>query len=336
MKYPTISVITPTYNSSKTIELCLESIRNQNYPQDKIEIIIIDGGSKDKTLEIVKKFKVKIIKTDPKKQNVEYNKSTGIKHAKNELLFMIDHDNILQSKSLINKMVQPLINDREIVGVETLRYTYDSKFTLLDRYFALFAVTDPLAFYLGKADRLSYLYDKYYQKYKSVDKGEYIQVKFTKDIPTIGANGFLVRRKLLVENAMVDIHNYFPIDVNVDLIKNGFNKYAFIKDSITHLAGHGNVLYYLKRRMLFVKQYYFKNIEQTGTRRYSVFERKDLARLIFFILISTTFIIPTIHSIKGFIRIHDLAWFVHPFMCFGFVIIYGYVILENQKKKHIR
>ena len=339
MKYFKISVIIPTFNSQKTIEQALKSIRLQNYPQDKIEIIIIDGGSTDETKKIVKKYNVRLLITDPKKQNVEYNKSVGIKQAKGELLLMIDHDNILPHKDLLKKMVLPFIEDKEMVGVETLRYHYDKSLSMLDRYFALFAVTDPLAFYLRKADRLSFIYEDYYKKYNPIDKGKYYLVKFDKNnIPTIGANGFLVNRKILIENANISPEKYFPIDVNVDLIRKGFNTYAFIKDSITHVAGHGNVGFYLKRRMMFMKQYYLSenNISLQNARRYSVYERKDLLGLIYFILISLTLIVPFIDSIRGFVKIRDSAWFIHPILCFGFVIMYGYVILDHQASAYIK
>lgn len=331
-EYPSISVVVPTFNSEKTIELCLESIREQNYPQKKIEIIIADGGSTDKTLQAVKKFNTKLIKVDPKKQNVEFNKSMGIKKAKGELILMMDHDNILQSNNLLAKMVKPFLEIKELVGVETLRYHWSRNLTLLDRYFALFAVTDPLAYYLGKADRLSYIYDSYYKKYYPKDLGDYYLVKFNKNnIPTIGANGFMVKRKLLIDNADIRPGNYFPIDVNVDLIKKGFKTYAFIKDSITHIAGHGNIIYYLKRRMVFVKQFYLSDESSTQhKRRYSVYQKGDFLKLIFFILISITFIIPLIDSIRGFVKVRDVAWFIHPIICVGFVLMYGYVIIEHQ------
>jgi Glycosyltransferases involved in cell wall biogenesis len=52
------SILTPTYNSSETLEDCLQSIHSQTYPL--IEHIIIDGGSTDGTVEVVKKFGLKI------------------------------------------------------------------------------------------------------------------------------------------------------------------------------------------------------------------------------------------------------------------------------------
>lgn len=335
MKLPTISVITPTYNSSKTISECLRSVRTQNYPQSKIEIILTDGGSKDSTQKIVKKYKVKWISVDPKKQNVEYNKSIGIKVAKGDLLLMIDHDNILQNKNTLLEMIRPFVDYPKMVGVETYRYHYSKKMTLLDRYFALFGVTDPLAYYLGKADRMSYLTDGYDPKYDPKDTGSYYVVEFKRNkISTIGANGFLIKRKILIKNADLRPGRYFPIDVNVDLIKKGHNMYAFTKGTITHLCGHGSVLYYLERRMLFVRQYYLSenNVHIQKARRYSVYEKKDFRKLLLFIVIGLTIVKPLFDSTRGYLKVRDFAWFLHPMMCFSFVIMYGYVILEHKIK----
>lgn len=334
-KFPSISVVIPTFNSEATLESCISSIRKQDYPQGKIDIILADGGSRDKTYEIAKKYRARVIKVNPKKQNVELNKSIGIKNAKGEILFMLDHDNILTTKNLMSRMITPFLENKDVVGVETLRYHYDPKETLLDRYFALFGVNDPLAYYMGKADRMPYFINGYEKKYNPIDMGKYYTVNFYPGkIPTIGANGFMVRRKILIKNADIRPGRYFPIDVNVDLIRKGFNKYAFTKDSIYHLSGRSGVVQYLKRRILFMKQYYLSKdtILQKKVRRYSLYEEKDFLRLMYFIVISVTFVVPLFDSIKGYLRIKDLAWFMNPVMCFGFVLMYGYAVIVHQFK----
>jgi len=60
MTYPVVSVIVTTRNEEHNIANCLESIKAQTYPQDKIEIIVVDNNSLDKTKEIALKYTNKI------------------------------------------------------------------------------------------------------------------------------------------------------------------------------------------------------------------------------------------------------------------------------------
>ncbi|MEK7060620.1 MAG: glycosyltransferase family 2 protein [Patescibacteria group bacterium] len=330
---PTISIVTATYNSIRTIERCLQSIRTQHYPQQNIEIIVVDGGSIDATLTIAKKYNARIYTIDPKKQNAEYNKSIGIKNAKNELLAMIDHDNVLPHARWLSKIVRPFVENKNIVGVETLRYQYDKKEGLLDRYFALFGTGDPFVWYLGRSDRLSYMFDRYNLAGEIVFDGDYYIVRFSVDrIPTIGANGFIVRRETLMNNAQATPGKYFDMDVNVDLITKGFDTYAFVDDAILHLTGYGNIWSYLKRRMLFMNQYHLgeKSLERKRVRRYEIFTKKELWRLVLAIFYCVTLVVPFYDSCRGCLKIRDRAWFLHPLMGVGFVFIYSWVIIRHQ------
>ncbi|OGG11003.1 hypothetical protein A3J20_01345 [Candidatus Gottesmanbacteria bacterium RIFCSPLOWO2_02_FULL_42_29] len=333
MKYPSLSIVIAAYNSGRIIGDCLESVKNQTYPKSKIEIIVSDGGSKDQTLKIAKSYGAGIIQVKGS-QGAEINRARGVKQAKNELLLLIDHDNILPYKSWLQDMVEPLLKDSQIVAVETLRYHYDPKSTLLDRYFSLLGISDPLPYYLGKADRSSYASAVYEGPGKVIDCGTYYQVEFDSNkIPTLGANGFIIRRKLLMQHAKTDPEHFFHIDVNVDLIRKGFRRYAFVKNSIIHQTHHMDFWHYLKRRKLFMEKYYFTDFSK---RRYSVYEKKDAARLIYFIIISLTIIKPLYDSVKGYLKVRDPAWFLHPLMCFGMVVVYGYTIFKWQTDRFLK
>jgi glycosyltransferase involved in cell wall biosynthesis len=80
-------VIIPTFNSGKTLERCLKSIRSQNYK--KIEIIIVDALSRDETQKIAEKFADKIFLLAHERS---YGRNFGAKQAKGHFLLFVDSD----------------------------------------------------------------------------------------------------------------------------------------------------------------------------------------------------------------------------------------------------
>ena len=146
----------------------------------------------------------------------------------------------------------------------------------------------------------------------------------------MGANGALVRRKLLLKEAKADLKHFFHIDVQVDLIRKGFNTYAMIKDTIIHLTNN-KLFTFLMRRKYYIEKYHFQDF---SLRRFSVYEPgKDRLNLIKYVLLSVTIIVPLFDAIRGFIKIRDVAWFVHPLMCLGMLVVYGVPTLKEEAKR---
>ena len=89
-----ISIIIPALNEEKYLSLLLESIKRQSFSD--YEIILADAGSKDKTLEIAKKYGCIVVSGGlPAK-----GRNEGAKAAKGEVLFFLDADEILPDNSL--------------------------------------------------------------------------------------------------------------------------------------------------------------------------------------------------------------------------------------------
>lgn len=106
IKYaPLVSIITVVYNGEKYLQQTIESVVNQAY--ENIEYIIIDGGSTDKTLEIIKKYEhyISLWKSEP--DNGLYDAmNKGISLAKGELIGMINSDDWYEPEA-----VETIVNE---------------------------------------------------------------------------------------------------------------------------------------------------------------------------------------------------------------------------------
>lgn len=89
-KQPKITIITPTYNQANYIERTIESILNQNYPN--IEYIVMDGGSTDGTIDILKSYGDRIIWSSKKDKGQADAINKGLKIATGEICAYINSD----------------------------------------------------------------------------------------------------------------------------------------------------------------------------------------------------------------------------------------------------
>ena len=98
---PKISIITVVLNNDKQIKRCIKSVINQNYPKKKIEYIIIDGGSTDTTVSIIKKFQKKIAYWNSKKDSGLYDAmNKGIKKSSGDIIGILNSDDYYNKNAL--------------------------------------------------------------------------------------------------------------------------------------------------------------------------------------------------------------------------------------------
>jgi glycosyltransferase involved in cell wall biosynthesis len=100
MNQPLISVVIVTYNAGTTLEDTLNSIFEQTYPN--IELVIIDGGSKDGTLKIIESHSSKIAYFISEKDNGVYDAmNKGITAAKGEWILFLGADDLLYTPHIL-------------------------------------------------------------------------------------------------------------------------------------------------------------------------------------------------------------------------------------------
>jgi len=318
---PTLSIIIPTLNAEKPLSECLKRIATQNYPKNKVEIIIADGGSTDKTREIAKRYGAKIVEN--KLKTAEAGKAAGVKCARNEIIVLIDSDNYLPTKDWFVKMVEPF-SDEEIIGSEPLEYTYRKNDGYITRYCALIGMNDPICMYLGNYDRHNYLTERWTGlDIKSEDKGGYLKLTLKKyEVPTIGANGTMIRRGLLSK-----VGDYlFDIDEIHELISKRKNKFAKVKIGIIHVFS-GTVSTFIRKQKRRIKDYAYYN--KMGVRKYPWSRLNKIGMLRF--MVFSFFWLPTfIESLIGYYKKPDKAWFFHPLACWLTLWVYSTSIISQK------
>lgn len=333
-KLPTISIVTASYDGAiNTLTKCLSIVRKQNYPQNKIEIILGHGGEKKVIDPIAKEYRAKYVIIPPKKQNAEYNRGVAFNKAKNELVLILDHDNYMPTRNFLREYVQPFLDNEDVVAAESCYYHYSKDMSLMDRYFALIGALDPMVYYFGKTDRMRWGQKEWNLLGKVKEYKRYYIVKFDtnpRNIPTVGTNGCIMRRKIIFEHADIRPNHHYPIDVMTDVIKKGFTTFAFTKNSLIHETGSRGLVSFLRRRLQFMTSYHFEDLKK---RRYSVYMPGDHWKVVKFSIYAVTFIKPVYDSIRGFIKYPDIAWILHPIMCFGIFCVYTYGTISSFVKR---
>jgi len=102
-----VSVIIPTYNNERTIGLVIEALKNQKISKDMMEVIIIDDGSKDSTIEICESHGINVIKNN-KNKGLSYTLNRGITLSKHEIVVTLHGDTIPLSENWLSELIDPL------------------------------------------------------------------------------------------------------------------------------------------------------------------------------------------------------------------------------------
>jgi cellulose synthase/poly-beta-1,6-N-acetylglucosamine synthase-like glycosyltransferase len=118
---PTISIIIPAKNEEKVIGRCLDAFLKLDYPKKKIEIIVVEDGSRDRTAQICNEYARRyrgLIKFfhKPTSNGKSSALNFGLKHAKGELIGVFDADSVPESDIL--KRVAKYFNDLRVIALQ--------------------------------------------------------------------------------------------------------------------------------------------------------------------------------------------------------------------------
>ncbi|MFA5020176.1 MAG: glycosyltransferase [Candidatus Pacearchaeota archaeon] len=327
-KLPKISIVTCTYNGDRVIGKYFEHIFAQDYPKDKIELILADGGSKDKTLEIIEKYRKKYPKivrfmVNPKQFSIGrgYGMDLATQKAKGEVIVQLDQDNILVQKDWLTNMVKILIENPEIDGVQS-RLFIPEKASITDKYVNAIGIEDPyaIAYSLNAQIALNPKQFPYNKKGKF-----YIYTVNTKKFYYAGDNGFVIRKSSFRESGgySQDIDNFMRMAKSNRKYKIAVPKNIRLYHQTTTSLGH-----MIGKRVYYVGHYLLKNF---GERDFYWFHpsKNSFGQNMRFILAvgyNLAFFPALFKGISMAIKERKSYWLVHPIAVFAITASYIYAL----------
>lgn len=249
MKSPLVSIILPCYNAEKYLKYALDSIINQDYKN--LEILCIDDGSSDGTLNILKESQLKderiIIIQNEENKGLIYTLNKALTLVKGEYFARMDADDY-SMQNRISIQIDYLSNNPEIDIVSTgYQYFYNNgkkgkyvppiaeKFQSL-KFLSLFCTPLAHATIIGRSSIIKntkYYYDIHFQHAEDFELFSRLAWENVK-IATINKNLYLVR---LHSDSVSVKFNTVQHQSNIDIVKRNLNQFYgnnFQADDVTY------------------------------------------------------------------------------------------------------
>jgi len=124
MSQPAVSIIVPVYNVELYIRKCIESIYRQGLDDGSFEVIIVNDGSQDQSMEAISDIIEQhnnIIVINQENQGLSVARNNGIKMAKGEYVFMPDPDDLLVDNSLAYLVGKAILSKADLVVADHFR-----------------------------------------------------------------------------------------------------------------------------------------------------------------------------------------------------------------------
>lgn len=328
MKNPVVSIIMPTYNSEKTIEIALNSIKKQTC-FDKIEILVIDGNSDDKTVEIAKKYNARILRND--KRLPEFAKVIGLKEAKGKYVVRQDSDEELVDANQIQRRIEYFENYSNVKALVCNKFYGIKERGISSTYSSIYG--DPFsAFIYRTKESITKTFKKNIVKTKND-----IVLKFNaQDNMPIGDSGTTMFDLNWIKS---NIDNWNTIEVSNTLFYRICKKTGYcgvIDDDLVIHHANGKFKNYLGKLKFRVINNLFYSSDSGFSNRESLGNNMLKYRKYLFVLYSATVVLPLFTSIKYTIRHKDITMmlhFVYVYYTIFQIIYYIFIKIIGMKPK---
>lgn len=148
MTQPVVSILMPTLNSERTIELCLTAIRRQTLGRDAVEILIADGGSTDRTREIAKQHGAIVLENE--RVLPEFGLSVALAAARGSYGVFVGSDEVMTNEAALATKVRLMEENPKVHNVTHAGLRTPDGYPPISDYLNRFG--DPFSFFMHRLD----------------------------------------------------------------------------------------------------------------------------------------------------------------------------------------
>ncbi len=299
-----ISVIIPAHNEEINLVRLFSSLKKQAYPKNKIEYIVIDDNSNDKTFSLAKSFGARIIKV--KTADIELNKGIGMHTARNDIVYWMDADMEVCGTDFYENLLSPLQENPEIVASFTKEFSFcgcDSKVTSsLLRFISYHPLQqDPLyAFFSHSIE--STIFKRL---------GNYSLCRFIPGkIPAVGRIAY--RRNILLQTSVGENKSFIDMESVEIMARSGHNLFAYAPEAKIRHYHAENLQSLIHKRLRNLDRDYLPNSEHKYFTWFDLENPNDIKKIMFWIVYANLFIPELIHGLFNILIHKDIAFLWQP------------------------
>lgn len=325
-KIPFISFVIPTLNAERTLDLCLSSIFSQDYPRNRYEVLVVDGGSTDRTLDIAKKYPIRMLNNAMGVADGKFGgRAQCVNVAKGDIVAFVDADNELSSSHWLKCMVKPFI-DNPLISVCNPKLLLKRRSPAIKRY--AFKCTNIHQMLFSINPRMATIKD-------TCDKGDYIVADIREYNRICLFNGALVRKKHLDDVGGFD----FDFETAMRLVRKGYNEFAFSKTQGIYHHDFESLGEWVKKQVVRMRRFLYFKTQTSREDMLSYYIPKN--RLDFLTFFKRAFNIisilgPLMFTARMIKEDGDVAWLYHPLITIIGLLIFLASLAYSSGRRVLR
>lgn len=337
IEWPVVSVLIATFNSTKLLPMVMEALHKQTYPQDKLDVMAVDGGSTDGTLELAVDLGCRIVKNeygDP-----AHAKQQGFLAAKGKYILTIDHDEVLTNPRGLELMVRGMSEHPECKFALGSGYVRPKNYPFLNEYISEFG--DPFSLFIYNFPKGDAFFEKKIRKmFPVMDENDfYFKTSFAsgaeKTIIELNCLGTLEDKEYCEKVMEGDVSIQKMGQLFYLVIESGATDCIFVKnDALEHYSADSFKAYWPKLRWRVCNNIHHENEGNAGFNGRTSLQKGIAMKKYLFIPYTILTIPALIQGAWLAATRKNPIYLIHPVLCWYVLIqiIYNYGLKLMGKK----